>query len=119
MDPLADIDLPETALVSIAASLREMREKCGWSREELAQMAGVPVDLIRGYEADPASLTHATLSQVLEAMMTRDQAERTEGHRPDPLRPSVEAQMEAGRGIPCRRLPSAQALRAPGLRPAA
>jgi tetratricopeptide (TPR) repeat protein len=117
VDPLANLDLPPQALIDMALNLREMRETCGWSPEELAQMADLPVDRIRGYEEDPARLTHAVVSQVLQAMMARDTAERALGRSADPSRPSVLAQMktrmldmEAALRIDQRRFRQAQEL---------
>ena len=60
IDPLADL----------ARLFQEMRLARGWSCEELAERAGVPVERVRGYESDPASLSAATGVQILTAMPT-------------------------------------------------
>jgi transcriptional regulator with XRE-family HTH domain len=55
-------------LVQLARLFQEMRLARGWSCEELAERAGVPVETVRGYESDPASLSAAIGVQIFTAM---------------------------------------------------
>ncbi len=55
-------------LVQLARLFQEMRLARGWSCQELAERAGVPVETVRGYEADPASLSAAIGVQIFTAM---------------------------------------------------
>lgn len=67
MKTMTRITLPSD-LPDMAQILRWMRLRRGWSPEELAAKASLPVKIIREYEADPARLTSLQALRILEGM---------------------------------------------------
>jgi hypothetical protein len=55
-------------LDDVARTLYRMRLKVGWSQEELARLASVPVDEIVAYEFEPAALSSGMALCVFDAM---------------------------------------------------
>jgi tetratricopeptide (TPR) repeat protein len=55
-------------LADIGPTIKHIRESRGMTCEELAELAGLPVEVILRYEADPGTLTSEVALQVLEAL---------------------------------------------------
>ncbi|HEY2737077.1 MAG TPA: helix-turn-helix domain-containing protein, partial [Thermoanaerobaculia bacterium] len=89
-------------LADIAHTLRDIRLQNGWSQEELASKAEMPLATIREYESNPESLSAATAGRALKAL-TKDSAGEDElFDDPETLfsefpPPEVIAEMEARR----------------------
>lgn len=114
----------DNALVEIARILLRMRQSRGWSPETLAQRAGVPVDTIRAYEADPSRLSAKDAIPILDAMppVQGDELSPSLGPPPQSVLNQMEARMqelEAAMRIDQRRFRDALELldRALGLLP--
>jgi tetratricopeptide (TPR) repeat protein len=50
----------------VALNFKQMRLARSWTPEELAEKAGLPVEAVLAYEADPASLTSRVATKVLD-----------------------------------------------------
>ena len=50
----------------VALNFKQMRLARSWTPEEMAEKAGLPVEAVLGYEADPASLTSRVATKVLD-----------------------------------------------------
>jgi transcriptional regulator with XRE-family HTH domain len=55
------------SLADVARVFHKIRKNRGWSREELAQLAGVAVDAIAAYESEPAVLSSRIALRVFDA----------------------------------------------------
>lgn len=57
-----------TSLVDVAYVFQKMRLNRGWSPEDLAQRAGLPVETIIVYESHPETLTSRTAVRIIDGM---------------------------------------------------
>ena len=81
-------------LAEVAHLLREMRLSRGWSREELAQKAGLPLAEVTAYESDPIRLEPGVALRIFEAMPPEPADDRLFSSAPE-LPPCLLAAMEA------------------------
>jgi tetratricopeptide (TPR) repeat protein len=68
-----------SVLAEVARLLHEMRLSRGWSCEELAQKAGLPLEEVTAYESDPTRLEPDVALQIFKAMPTDPADERLFG----------------------------------------
>lgn len=59
--------MPES-FAEVAVIYKKMRQARSWTPAELAEKAGVPVEAVLAYEADPARMTSRVAMQVLDAV---------------------------------------------------
>jgi transcriptional regulator with XRE-family HTH domain len=60
--------MKKNVLEELGSRIREKRKACGWTQEELADIAGIDRSYIGGVERGERNLTFKVLCQICEAL---------------------------------------------------